>query len=219
MVAGPAGAPAVPTAEPARPQPRLRRGEFVTAAWAIALLIVMLGLKWFGVDNVPGRDKAVVTAVDAWNGLSLVRWLMLATIVLAVGSVALHLTQGDHGSQTDTSRALAWAASLVAAALIYRVLIALPTANAVVDQKLGALIGLGCSLGMAAGAWQTRRAFVAAARAPVVHRRRRPGAPAPPAAEAPAPPPAPAPLADPAAPSETPPAAPVAAPSPDPSAP
>lgn len=164
-------------ASEASPQPRLRRGEFVTAAWAIALLVAMFALKWFGVDNVPGKDTSAVSAVDAWNGLSVLRWLMLATVLLAVGSAALHISQGGHGSQTDTSRALAWAATLVAAGLVYRVQIALPRADAVVDQKLGALLGLGCALGMTAGAWQTRRAFVAAARAPVVHRRRRPGAP------------------------------------------
>ena len=194
------------------PQPRLRRGEFVTAAWAIALLVAMFALKWFGVDNVPGKDTSAVTAVDAWNGLSVLRWMMLATILLAVGSAALHISQGDHGSQTDTSRTLAWAATLVAAGLIYRVLIDLPRANAVVDQKLGALLGLGCALGMTAGAWQTRRAFLVAAREPVVRRRRR-GAPppapadagagpdAPPSAPAPAPADPPAPAAVPAQPS------------------
>jgi hypothetical protein len=155
-------------------QPRLRRGEFATAAWAIALAITMFALKWYGADNLPGRGRPQVSALDAFNALSVVRWLMLATIVFAIGSVALHLSQGDHGTQTDTSRPLAWACTLVAVVLAYRVLIALPDAPAVVDQKLGALIGLGCALAMAASAWQARRAALAAAREPVVrHRRRR----------------------------------------------
>ncbi len=169
----PAAGPEVEAPPPDRPVPRLRRGEFATAAWGLALLVCMFAVKWYGVDNVPGRAKSVVTAVDAWNGLSVVRWLMLAMIVFAVASVALHISQGDHGSQTDTSRVLAWGTTLMAALLVYRVLIALPSANAVVDQKLGALIGLGCALAMTASAWQARRASVAAARAPVVHRRRR----------------------------------------------
>ena len=96
------------------PQPRLRRGEFATAVWAIALLVVMFAVKWYGVDNLPGRNRPQVSALDAWNGLSVVRWVMLATILLAIGSVALHLSQGDHGTQTDTSRPLAWASTLVA---------------------------------------------------------------------------------------------------------
>lgn len=192
MVVVPVGGPEAGPAAPTRAVPRLRRGEFATAAWALGLLVAMFALKWFGVDNVPGRDKTVVSAVDAFNGLTLLRWLMLATIVLAVASVALHLTQREHGSQTDTSRALAWGATLVAAGLIYRVLIALPRANAIVDQKLGALVGLGCALGMAAYAWQTRRAFVAAAREPVIRRRRRSAAPAPPGSARPPEPSAPA---------------------------
>ena len=160
------------------PQPRLRRGEFATAVWAIALLVVMFAVKWYGVDNLPGRNRPQVSALDAWNGLSVVRWVMLATILLAIGSVALHLSQGDHGTQTDTSRPLAWASTLVAVLLIYRVLIALPDANAVVDQKLGALVGLGCAVAMTACAWQARRAALAAAREPVVRHRRPRAAPA-----------------------------------------
>jgi hypothetical protein len=161
---------------PEAPQPRLRRGEFATAAWALALLVVMFAAKWFGVDNIPGKAPTTVSAVDAWNGLSALRWLMLATILLVLGSVALHLSQGGHGSQTDTSLAVAVAATFVAVGLIYRVLIALPQAQAIVDQKLGALVGLVCALAMAASAWQARRAVLAAARTPVVrHRRLRSG--------------------------------------------
>jgi hypothetical protein len=179
------------------PQPRLRRGEFATAVWALALLVSMFALKWYGIDNLPGRNVPQVGALDAFNALSIVRWLMLATILLALGSVALHLTQGDHGTQTDTSRVLAWACTLVAALLVYRVLIALPRASAVVDQKLGALVGLGCALAMTASAWQARRAAVAAARSPVVRHRRRRAGPAPVASDGPSdrPPDAPTPAA------------------------
>ena len=162
------------------PQPRVRRGELATAAWGLALLVAMFALKWYGVDNIPGRSSSVVSAVDAWNGLSVLRWLMLVTILLPIASVALHLSQGGHGSQTDTSLVVAVPATLVAAGLVYRVLIALPEAQAIVDQKLGALVGLGCGLAMAASAWQVRRVVRAAARAPVVaHRRPRRSAPTP----------------------------------------
>jgi hypothetical protein len=173
----------------AAPQPRLRRGELVTAAWALALLVAMFAVKWYGVDNIPGRSPSVVNAVDAWNGLSVLRWPMLATILLTLASVALHLSQRDHGSQTDTSLVVAVATTLVAAGLVYRVLLVLPEAQAIVDQKLGALLGLGCGLAMAASAWQVRAAARTAAREPVVaHRRPRNGAPAsaPAAVETPA---------------------------------
>jgi hypothetical protein len=163
----------------AAPQPRLRRGELATATWGLALLVLMFAVKWYGVDNIPGRSPTVVTAVDAWNGLSVLRWPMLVTILLTLASVALHLSQGDHGSQTDTSLLVAVAATLVAAGLVYRVLIVLPETQAIVDQKLGALLGLGCGLAMAARAWQVRRVVRVAARTPVVQHRRPRSGPAP----------------------------------------
>ena len=33
----------------------------------------------------------------------MLRWLMLLTIVVAVGSLLLHVTQRSHGARTDTS--------------------------------------------------------------------------------------------------------------------
>jgi hypothetical protein len=61
--------------------------------------------------------------------------------------------------------------------LIYRVLIALPSGARVVDQKLGAVLGLVCALGIAWGGYEAireQRARVRAAAASGAPRHRRP---------------------------------------------
>jgi hypothetical protein len=70
---------------------------------------------------------------------------------VAVGAVALRISQREHGRQTDVSRVVSGLGLLCSALLVYRVLIALPSPDKVLDQKLGALLGLACALGIAVG--------------------------------------------------------------------
>jgi O-antigen/teichoic acid export membrane protein len=137
---------------------RLRQGALITAGSALVLLIVMFTTKWYGVDEIPGRVATrtqVSHAANAWHALTIVRWLMLATIVVAVGSVLLHGSQRSHGSKTNTGALVAVLGSITAAVLIYRVLIDLPSAGSVVDQKLGAIIGLLAAIGIAFGGYES----------------------------------------------------------------
>jgi hypothetical protein len=137
---------------------RLRQGALITAGSALVLLVVMFATKWYGVDEIPGRVATrtqVTHAANAWHTLTIVRWLMLATIVVAVGSVLLHGSQHSHGSKTNTGALVAVLGSITAAALIYRVLIDLPSAGSVVDQKLGAIIGLLAAVGIAFGGYES----------------------------------------------------------------
>jgi hypothetical protein len=137
---------------------RLRQGALITAGSALVLLVVMFATKWYGVDEIPGRVATrtqVTHAANAWQALTIVRWLMLATIVVAVGSVLLHGSQHAHGSKTNTGPLVAVLGSITAAVLIYRVLIDLPSAGSVVDQKLGAIIGLLAAVGIAFGGYES----------------------------------------------------------------
>ena len=137
---------------------RLRQGALITFVSALVLLIVMFATKWYGVDEIPGRVATrtqVTHAANAWNALTIVRWLLLATIVVAVGSVLLHGSQRSHGSKTNTGALVAVLGSITAAVLIYRVLIDLPLAGSVVDQKLGAIIGVIAAIGIAFGGYES----------------------------------------------------------------
>src|SRR5690348_14246972 len=153
-------APTADTAQTAEPphRLRLRQGALISAGSALVLLIVMFAAKWYGVDEIPGRVATrtqVTHAANAWNSLSLVRWLMLATIVVAIGSVLLHGSQRSHGSKTNTGALVAVLGSITAVVLIYRVLIDLPSAGSVVDQKFGAIIGVLAAIGIAIGGYES----------------------------------------------------------------
>ncbi len=140
--------------------PLIGRGELVSALSALALLLLMFLTAWYGVDLLPSRFLAGAgreTSETAWQGLTIVRWVMLLTIFVALGSVVLHLTQRSHGSQTETGALVAALGTVTFALLVYRVLIALPTPNKVVDQKLGAMLGLLCAIGIAVGGLASMR--------------------------------------------------------------
>jgi len=154
---------------------RVHVGELISAGSALLLLVVMFALAWYGVAGVPDPSyarPAVSGAEDAWTALPGVRWIMLATVIAAVGSVVLHASQRSHGTRTDTSRVVTVLGAITSLLLVYRVLIALPGAGTVIDQKLGALLGLACALGITWGGYESIREQRARAGAPVAHRHR-----------------------------------------------
>jgi hypothetical protein len=168
--ATPPPAPAPPSPTPER-RPHVYRGELTSAVSALLLLGFMFLTKWYGVAGVPDPSAArpaVSTAENAWNGLVDVRWVMLAAIVVVLGSVAVHASQRAHGTRTDTSRVVLAFGALSSVLVFYRVLIALPEPSRVIDQKLGAVLGLAGCLGIALGGMDSARE-----RVPSPHRRRR----------------------------------------------
>jgi hypothetical protein len=137
---------------------RLRQGALITAGSALVLLVVMFATEWYGVDEIPGRVATrtqVTHAANAWHALTIVRWLMLVTIIVAVGTVLLHGSQRSHGTKTNTGPLVALLGSITAAVVIYRVLIDLPSAGSVVDQKFGAIIGVLATIGIALGGYES----------------------------------------------------------------
>ena len=153
-------APEEAASSPPARAPRLRVGALVSATSALALLVIMFFTEWYGVAGVPDPSAvrpAVSTAENAWHGLTVTRWVLLATIVASIGAVVLHASQREHGNKTDTSLIVAALGALSAALLIWRVLIVLPASNRVIDQKLGAFLGLLCALGIAWGGYEAIR--------------------------------------------------------------
>jgi hypothetical protein len=160
---------------PPRP-PRIRVGALVSATSALVLLVVMFAMKWYGVAGVPDPSAvrpAVSTAENGWHGLTVTRWVLLATIVASIGAVVLHASQRRHGNKTDTSLVVAALGLASAVLLVYRVLIVLPSPTRVIDQKLGAFLGLLCGLGIAWGGYEAIREQRARVRAAGTPQRRR----------------------------------------------
>jgi hypothetical protein len=161
--------PAVPAS--ARRRRRADGGELVSAIAALALAGLMFGTAWYGVAGVPDPTyarPALSRAVDGWNALSVGRWLILATIVVALGSLVIHATQHGHGARTDTGRVVGLLGGLTSAMLVWRVLISLPGPE-VTDQKLGAVLALLCALAVALGGLESMR-FTGGKRETVEHR-------------------------------------------------
>ncbi len=133
-------------------------GELTSSFSAVLLLVFLFATEWYGVAGVPDPSAArpaVSGAESGWTGLSVIRWVVLVTALVAIGSVVLHASQRRHGTKTDTSRLVAGLGSLTSLLLVYRVLIMLPSGAKVIDQKLGAFLGLVCALGVALGGYES----------------------------------------------------------------
>ena len=83
---------------------RLRRGEWLAGASAVLLAIFLVGGKWYG---GAGRTGGSLTG---WQALTDLRWLLLVTIVAAVGLVFTQATRrapalpGDDEPGRDAAR-------------------------------------------------------------------------------------------------------------------
>jgi hypothetical protein len=138
----------------------LNQGDVISAISALLLLVLMFAVAWFGVDGIPGRTASrtgLASAQSAWDGLSVVRWLMLSTVAVALGNVAIHLRGPSQVTVAGARLALLVLAVLTAASLTIRVLIELPSPDRVVDQKLGAIVGVISAIGIVLGAYEAVR--------------------------------------------------------------
>lgn len=146
----------------------MTRGELVSAACAVILLVLMLAVAWYGVDEIPGHAgsrRSSTLAETGWDGLTGIRWLVLLTVLVALAAVAAHAARPTRQTVAGVRLALLALSSATAVALIIRVLIDLPSSDRVVDQKLGAVLGMLVSLGIvfgAAAAVREQRARLAA---------------------------------------------------------
>jgi hypothetical protein len=134
-------------------------GELIAAGSAAVLAILMFATRWYGVAGLPGtssRAEAVSTQ-NAWSALTVVRWEMLLTIAVALGAVAIHLRGPSRSVIALVRLAVAALGSLTALLLTYRVLIELPSPPQVVDQKLGAVLGVISAYGVAIGGYEAIR--------------------------------------------------------------
>jgi hypothetical protein len=118
----------------------------------------MFAFKWFGVVGRPrAGDSGKQSAASAWTELSVVRWLLLLTALVALGSVVIHISQRSHGSQTNTTLPVTLLGGLSSLLLFYRLLVDLPSPHTVVDVKIGGFLGLLAAIGIAVGGLESLR--------------------------------------------------------------
>jgi hypothetical protein len=121
---------------------RLRAGELLAGAGAVALLVALF-LDWVGPVGKTGWDALgwLVLAITA-AAIALALWLVVAT------ALARPVTQVV---AADVLTSVVSAIAFVVLAL--RALVFQPGPNAVVDLRYGAWIGLAGALAMTIGAW------------------------------------------------------------------
>ena len=143
----------------ADPRAALTHGEVIAGVSAVLLLILMFAARWYGVAGIPGTSAhaQAVSTQNAWNGLTVVRWLMLLAILAAMAALAVHLVPVSRTTVASIRLTVAGLGSLVALLLTYRVLIDLPSSSDVVDQKFGAVLGLLCAYGIGVGGLEAIR--------------------------------------------------------------
>jgi hypothetical protein len=141
------------------PRAALTHGELIAAASALLLLILMSATEWYSVAGIPGTSAhaQAVTTQNAWTALTVVRWLMLLTIISAFASVAVHVVRASASAVAVARLAVTALGSLTALLVTYRVLIDLPSPSDVIDQKLGAVLGVVCAYGIAVGGFESIR--------------------------------------------------------------
>jgi hypothetical protein len=159
---------------PLRPFPT----ELIAATGAILLLVSLLFLKWFGVGGAVGRfaPPALATGSEgAWHTLTLLRWLALFTIGVALVPLVMRSAQRWIGPPRRTNAAVAALGGVTTLLLGYRVLIDLPDPKHVVDQKAGAILALlGALLIVVGGVESTRTQDAPSPRRRARRRSRRP---------------------------------------------
>ncbi len=218
---------------------RLRRGEIVAAAGSVLLFVFLFFFKWYGV-SIPGNvgklaDQLGVdlgaASVTGWDGHSVLRWLMLLTIIAGLGLAFLTATQRTVALPVTAAVVTTAIAALTTLLLLYRVGLNEPGPNKLIAVKLGAYLGLLASAAVTYGGYlamkeegtsiadarEQARAAGAQARAAFDNTTPQGGegtgsAPPPPASEAPVSP-SPAPVSPPpSAPASPPPSAPLSPP-------
>jgi hypothetical protein len=140
---------------------RIERGALLSAGSALALLVLMFAFAWYGVDGIPGSPSAhrVVWTENAWDALTVVRWVMLIAAAAALAAPLLQIYGSPRLSNRDIAGLVLALGALTSLLLIYRVLIELPSSSSVADQKIGAVLGLASALGIALGGWDAFAAW------------------------------------------------------------
>jgi hypothetical protein len=120
---------------------RLRSGELLAGAGAVALLVVMF-LDWFG-----GRS--------AWESMAIARVVLVALIVCGLTLVVLTVTSRTVALACSAATITVGVGALALLLVVYRVVVNEPGTNAVVSIDAGAYAGLALVLAVTAGGWRT----------------------------------------------------------------
>jgi hypothetical protein len=131
---------------------RLRRGEWIVGATAIALAALMFLFPWYG--HARGGQEPAPGTVNGFHGLTHLRWLLLVTIAAGMVLVFVQATRRAPALPASMSVIVLVLAIPTSLWLILRVLVDVPAST---DAKSAAYAGLGVALAMTYGAYRSLR--------------------------------------------------------------
>lgn len=140
---------------------RLNRGELVAAVGAV-LSFVFLFIGWYEVGGAVGdaaEQFGIDNSISGWDAHSLLRWLILLTVVAALGLAFLKATgRAVPRLAVSTSALVAALGALTTILIAFRMLIAQPGPDKMVDVKFGAWLALASMLVVTVGGWLAMQA-------------------------------------------------------------
>lgn len=164
---------------------RLRRGEVVAGLSAIALLAFEFLTPWYGLTGraeLVARAHDIPTSVNAFNGLTVIRWLLLVTVAVTLLLVYLQGSRRAPALPASLSVIVLVLATVTVVVLVYRVLLDvpqldIPTVSDQVQAQAGAYLALVSALVLTYGAFSSLREEdqadpVRNAQIPTIHVRR-----------------------------------------------
>jgi len=131
---------------------RLRAGELIAGAGALALLAFTFLLEWYA---GPASRAGVSMSINGWHGLTDIRWLILLTTVAAILLVALQGTRPAPALPVTMSLIVTVLGALTLLGLLYRVVIDVPGPH--LHREPGAFLGLLSSIVLAYGGYASLR--------------------------------------------------------------
>jgi hypothetical protein len=106
---------------------RLRTADRIVAVGAIGLFVFMFFFSWLGASvsgggiALPGASLRFNSSFTGWEAFTVSRWVWLATILVALGMVALIATQREVNSPVSPSAAVAGLGGLSTLLILYRI--------------------------------------------------------------------------------------------------
>jgi hypothetical protein len=148
---------------------RLRLGEVTAAVSGLVLLFDLFVLKWYvftpagsgsklndatgvSLTTLPGAG----TAHNGWSSLTVLRWIILLTIIVALGLAVVTLTQRSTALPVSASVLATGMGVFTALLILYRI-INQPGPNDLASVRLGAWLGFLAAVGVGCGGFQAMR--------------------------------------------------------------
>ncbi len=125
---------------------RLGLGDQIAGGGAIALFIFFMFFDWYSVSI--GQFSAGATG---WKAHELLRWLVLLTIILALGKAFMNATNRTMELPFPPGLILTIVAGFTTVCVLYRMFIDQPGPDKLIDLDFGAWLGLLSLIAVTAG--------------------------------------------------------------------